>query len=71
MKKLIWLPLFLLSACGPNADENYDIGYNEGYAAGYRTPCKATTALVFDNADYNKGYQDGQIAGVIECKSKK
>ncbi len=45
--------------------ERYDVGYSDGYAVGYNTTCQIRATLVygdFDNADYARGYADGQTA---------
>lgn len=57
-----------------DADERYDVGYDDGYAVGYNTACEIRATLIegdFDNADYAKGYADGQIDGIAACNADK
>jgi hypothetical protein len=60
-----------LGGCA-NSDGSYDSGYSDGYAVGYNTACEIRATLVegdWGNADYSRGYADGQSAGTIACNS--
>jgi len=71
---LIVIIAFLLNGCGPSTDSRYDSGYNDGYAEGYNTTCKIRSTLVegdWEDENYSRGYQDGRVDGVVDCKSGK
>jgi hypothetical protein len=62
-----------IQACGPSADERYDVGYDDGYAVGYNTTCKIRATMIegdFENEAYSTGYQNGYADGEQECRRK-
>lgn len=75
MKKiLLCFVYFVVSACGPKADERYDTGYSDGYAEGHNTACKIRATLVegdWENPGYSRGYRDGQFASAAACRAEK
>lgn len=66
------LCILILVACKTaSPEERYDVGYSDGYAAGYNTECKIRVTLIegdWDNKDYSRGYQDGNYAGIQDCR---
>lgn len=62
-----------LSGCS-DPKERYDAGYSDGYAVGYNTACEIRATLVegaFGNADYARGYSNGQTNGIVACNNDK
>ena len=65
---------FILSSCGESNVAAYDRGYDDGYAVGYNTTCQIRATLIagdWDNANYSRGYADGNTAGTIACNASK
>jgi len=55
-------------------DERYDAGYSDGYAVGYNTTCQIRATMIegdWGNADYSRGYADGNDAGSAACLRSK
>lgn len=66
---LLLLLVVVLTMCD-DSGERYDAGYSDGFAVGYNTACEIRATLVegdFGNADYARGYADGQTAGTMAC----
>jgi len=62
----------LLSAC--DSEDQYDVGYSDGYATGYNTACKKGGTNIWgrwDDADYSRGFRDGEVDGRSDCFAKK
>jgi hypothetical protein len=63
----------IISACGPSADERYDVGYDDGYAAGYNTTCEIRATLIegdWEDKNYSAGYRAGYADGSVACRNK-
>lgn len=61
--------VLLLAAC-ESGDEAYDRGYDDGFAVGYNTACEIRATMIagdWSNADYSRGYADGQTDGTVAC----
>lgn len=75
-RKLSWLLcIAVIAGCSESdGDDRYGVGYRDGYAAGFNTTCQIRTTLVegaWDDADYSRGYADGQVAGTVDCNASR
>ena len=71
-KYVMSLVLAIMLVGCDSADERYEAGYDDGFAAGYNSECESRSTLIegdWGDADYTRGYNDGDFDGRKQCRS--
>ena len=75
MRMTFVLAIALLAVTGcESSDEAYGRGFTDGYAVGFNTACAIRATTIhgdWDNADYARGYSDGQTSGIVDCNAQR